>query len=106
MKSLILCSFASLLSALLLPNTGFTQNIGINNDGSAPNSSAILDVKSTTKGILAPRLTLAQRNAMPALAAGLLIYQTDNTPGYYFYNGTAWVQISTGGSTNFWSLNA
>lgn len=79
------------------------QNIGIGT--TTPDPSAILDVKSTSKGLLVPRLTLAQRNTMPSLTAGLLIYQTDNTPGFYFYNGSTWVQLSTGSATNYWSPN-
>jgi hypothetical protein len=61
----------------------------------APNASSLLDVTSTTKGILIPRMTLAQRNAVLTPATGLLIYQTDNTPGFYYYSGSAWTAIST-----------
>ncbi|MBI4947114.1 MAG: hypothetical protein HY840_12020 [Bacteroidetes bacterium] len=62
------------------------QNVCISADGSAPNGSAMLDVKSTTKGFLAPRMTNAQRTAivtLPEAAPGLLVYQTDGTTGYY-----------------------
>jgi hypothetical protein len=60
-------------------------------------ASSVLDVKSTSKGILIPRNTLAQRNAISTPATGLLIYQTDNTPGFYYYNGSTWVAL--GGSS-------
>lgn len=60
-----------------------------------PNSSSILELTSTSKGFLPPRMTLAQRNAIATPATGLLIYQTDNTPGYYGYNGSAWVALSS-----------
>lgn len=60
----------------------------------APNASAVLDLTSTTKGLLTPRLTLAQRNAIASPATGLVIYQTDNTPGFYYYNGGAWVSVA------------
>ena len=56
----------------------------------SPNASSLLEVKSTTKGVLFPRMTLSQRNAIVSPATGLLIYQTDNTPGYYYYNGSGW----------------
>jgi hypothetical protein len=69
------------------------QNVAINTDGSTPDNSAMLDIKSTDKGLLIPRMAQANRPATPA--TGLLIYQTDNTPGFYYYNGTAWVQMST-----------
>ncbi|MBJ6111817.1 hypothetical protein JAO73_22545 [Hymenobacter sp. BT523] len=59
----------------------------------APDASAALEVRSTTQGLLLPRLTLAQRNAVAAPAAGLVLYQTDNAPGLYAYDGTAWVRL-------------
>ncbi len=65
-----------------------SQGVAINNDNSSPDASAMLDVKSTTKGMLAPRMTLAQRNAIVSPAAGLVIYQTDNSPGLYYNSGT------------------
>jgi len=62
-----------------------------------PHSSAQLDVSSVLKGFLAPRMTFAQRNAVATPAEGLLVYQTDSTPGFYYYNGTAWVALSGSG---------
>jgi hypothetical protein len=82
------------------------QSVAINNDGSIANASAILDLKSTTKGFLTPRMTQAQRDLINNPAMGLMIFQTDNTPGYYFYNGSAWTQMATAGSiNNLWSVN-
>ena len=52
-------------------------------------SSAILDVKSTTKGILFPRMTTVQRDAIASPVAGLVIYNT-TTNVLDFYNGTVW----------------
>lgn len=66
-----------------------------------PNSSAQLEVSAANKGLLIPRIVMASRPASPA--TGLLIYQTDNTPGFYYYDGTAWKLLETGG--NNWSLN-
>jgi hypothetical protein len=71
--------------------------VGINT-GAAPNASAALEIASTSKGILIPRMTQAQRPASSP-ATGLLIYQTDNTPGFYYYNGAGWTNISAGGTT-------
>jgi hypothetical protein len=102
MKSFIL--FSTALLALLLPVTAFTQSIAINTDGSIPNPSAILDVKSTTRGFLMPRMTTAQRNAIASPAEGLKVYDTD-TKTFWFYNGTGWIQSAGGSSTNFWSQN-
>jgi microcystin-dependent protein len=71
-------------------------NVGVGT--ATPAASAALDVTATDKGILVPRLTLAQRDAVSAPATGLLIYQTDNTPGFYFFNGTQWASVSAGGA--------
>jgi len=73
--------------------SGFAQSVGINNDGSSPNGSAMLDVKSTSKGILIPRMTQQQREDILLPATGLMVYQTDATAGFYYYNGTLWNQI-------------
>jgi len=64
------------------------SQVGINTDASNPDGSAMLDVKSTEKGMLPPRMTKTQRDAIGSPAIGLIIYQTDNTPGYYYYSGT------------------
>jgi hypothetical protein len=61
-----------------------------------PNSSAKLQVNSTTQGFLTPRMTEAQKNAIASPATGLIIYQTDGSIGLYSYNGTAWIQSTTG----------
>lgn len=65
-----------------------------------PHASAQLEISATNKGLLIPRILYANRPASPA--TGLLIYQTDNTPGYYFYNGSSWQQL---GGDDTWSLN-
>jgi hypothetical protein len=80
----------------LISPAGYSQ-VGINGDGSSPNSSAMLDVKSTQGGILLPRMTNAQRNAISAPATGLMIYQTDLLSGFYYYNGTSWSAVAAGG---------
>src|ERR1700692_1951413 len=73
--------------------TGHAQSIAINNDGSKPNPNAIVDVKSTTKGVLLPRMTTAERHAIPN-TKGLLVYDTDDS--LYFYNdGAAWQSFFT-----------
>ncbi|HEY8690669.1 MAG TPA: hypothetical protein VIM07_15635 [Chitinophagaceae bacterium] len=62
-----------------------------------PNTSAQLDITSVNKGLLIPRMTSAQVAAISSPATGLLVFQTDNTPGFYYYNGTAWSQFLSGG---------
>lgn len=68
-----------------------------------PDASALLDISSTTKGFLAPRMTALQRAAISSPAAGLLIYQTDGTTGYYYYNGTSWVQVGSASGASQWT---
>ena len=58
-----------------------------------PDPSAKLDVFSTTKGFLPPRMTSVQRSSISNPAAGLIVYQTDGTSGLYYYNGTTWIFI-------------
>ncbi len=65
-----------------------TAQMAVNTDGTAPHASAMLEVKSTNKGFLPPRVTQANRPASPA--TGLIIFQTDGDPGLYFYDGAAW----------------
>ncbi len=60
-----------------------------------PNASAILDINSTTKGMLTPRMNITQRNAISSPATGLLIYQTNSTPGFYYFDGMLWQPISS-----------
>jgi hypothetical protein len=72
-----------------------TNNVGINT--TTPDASAALDVVSTTQGILVPRMTAAQRGLISSPATGLLVYQSNATAGFYFYNGTAWTQLGAMG---------
>ena len=67
-KAIVLLSMAM---GLLSINKLLSQNVAINADGSAPDGSAMLDIKSTTKGLLIPRMTTVQRTAIPAPAIGL-----------------------------------
>lgn len=62
--------------------------VAINTEGTTPDNSAMPDVKSTTKGLLAPEMTLNQRNAIVTPATGLIIFQTNGTPDYYYNSGT------------------
>ncbi len=72
-----------------------------------PNASSKLEIVSTSKGILIPRMTRSQRNAIPSPATSLLIYQTDYTPGFYYYNGNAWqllMPVLSAANTNLSNL--
>jgi hypothetical protein len=76
-----------LLSQNIFPATG---NVGIG----TKTPLTLLEIKSTTKGVLIPRMTTAQRNAIPVTTAlnGLLIYQTDGIAGFYYYK-SGWIAI-------------
>jgi uncharacterized protein (TIGR02145 family) len=88
---------------LALSNSSFLNlnaQVGINNDGSSPNSSAILDVKSTTKGVLFPRMNNEQIEAIPNPANGLVVFcTTDNKFYAYIAGGTSGIFTSTGAQT-------
>ncbi|MGI4730053.1 MAG: tail fiber domain-containing protein [Janthinobacterium lividum] len=109
-------SFA-LLFFVLLTKTSFGQNVGISSSSSfTPDASAALDVSYTSKGLLIPRVALTATNAAGPItspATSLLVYNTATAgtspnnviPGYYYWNGSAWVALTTNQSTNFWSTN-
>ena len=59
----------------------------------APNDSAILEIASTEKGFLFPRMSEAQRGNISAPATGLMVYQTDGDEGIYIYKSFGWVQV-------------
>jgi len=75
-----------------------TINAQVGVGTNTPNASAALDVTSTTKGLLTPRMTSAQRVAISTPADGLVVYQTDNTPGLYCYVNGAWSALGGGSS--------
>jgi hypothetical protein len=80
----------TLITLMLFTALSYAQ-VGINTN--TPDASSALEIESTTGGILIPRLTETQRDAIVDPAAGLMIYQTDQTTGFYFNNGIAWVKI-------------
>ena len=86
--------FLVILSFMLVPV--FAQT-GIGT--TTPNASAKLEVSSTDKGILIPRMTSAQRGLISLPANGLLVYQTDGVIGFYVNSGTSaspsWLRINT-----------
>jgi len=75
---------------MLFTALGYAQ-VGINTNN--PDASSALEIESTTGGILIPRLTETQRDAITEPATGLMIYQTNQTTGFYFFDGTVWTKI-------------
>ena len=80
----------TLIALMLFTALGYAQVV-INTNN--PDASSALEIESTTGGILIPRLTETQRDDITAPATGLMIYQTDQTAGFYFWDGTAWTKI-------------
>ena len=82
------------LNLIVFCFASLAQSVAINTDGSSANSTAMLDVKSTAKGFLPPRMTQTQRDAIATPAAGLIIHCTDcSRVGPYAYNGSAWMPM-------------
>ena len=91
----------TLLSLLILTALGLNAQVAINTDGSDADASAILDVKSTEKGFLPPRMTEAQMNAISNPAEGLIVYCADCSPkGPYYYDGSNWLNFATNGPSD------
>ena len=76
-------------------------NIGIRN--ATPNSSAVLDISSTTRGLLTPRMTEVERDAIGTPATGLLVYNTD-TDTFDYYDGVSWNTVGAGAGSGITSL--
>lgn len=103
------------LKGLLLPALSFIcvisglAQVAISTDGSAPASSAMLEVRSAGKGFLLSRVSLASATdvtTVPAPATGLLVFNINQSmangggTGFYYYNGTKWVKLA-GGTTHY-----
>src|SRR5688572_19134412 len=101
---ILVTSFLLLVSSIV-----HAQNVGIGT--TTPDNSALLELNSTTKAFLLPRLTEAQKYAIATPAQGLLIYQTNTStiapyigqvPTLWYYTGTVWVPFMA--TTDGWLL--
>lgn len=97
-----LAYYLSILFTFFVAEKVTSQNTGISDIAHIPDSSAVLDIYSTSKGILIPRMSEAQRLAIANPSSGLLTYQINGIPGFYYYNGTTWTIINT---TSQWDAN-
>jgi hypothetical protein len=78
----------------------WSQNVAINATGAAANTAAMLDITSTTSGLLIPRMTTVQKLAISSPVQGLTVFDI-TTNSYWYHNGTIWVEM---GLNNAWSL--
>lgn len=86
-KFIYLCLFV--LSFTLIK----AQSVAINNNGATPHISSILDISSSTKGVLLPRMTTSERGNISFAAPGLTVFDTD-TKSYWYWTGiTGWKEI-------------
>ncbi len=82
----------TLLFTALFGITSIMAQVAINTDGSAPDNSAILDVKSTTAGFLLPRMNTMQLRYISDPVAGLMVFNTDSSD-FYGFNGSKWISV-------------
>jgi uncharacterized protein (TIGR02145 family) len=97
---------AALILALVFAQvtTTFAQSVGINEDGSEPDSRAILDVKSNSKGVILPRLTDSERAALSTdIPFGMIIFNTTDS-ALQIFMGTAWYNLSLGSAEEAWEF--
>lgn len=99
----ILTFLCLLLAIIFISSNSQAQGLGVNTDGSSADNSSMLDVKSTSKGVLVPRMLASERGAISSPATGLVVYQTDGTAGFYYNAGTPaspnWVILLNGAGT-------
>ena len=82
--------------ATVLIGEGLYGQVGINTDGTSPHNSAMLDIKSTGKGLLIPRMTTVQRNSIVNPAQGLWIFNSDCND-YQYFNSVGWIPMNNSG---------
>ena len=92
--------FLSAIAGIACMHLVHAQSVSINTDGSAADGTAMLDIKSTTKGVLVPRMSKTDRNNIASPADGLLVFQdAPDSIGFYFYSGR-WQWLTTAGNTD------
>lgn len=89
--------FLTIISFLMACHLSVAQ-VSITNDGSSPDASAMLDIKSTNSGLLIPRMTSAQRLAISPAAEGLIVFDTELGALYSYHSGV-WRAVVNGSGT-------
>ena len=93
LRRLFPCILVTVLS--LLTGASIYAQVGINTTGNAPDTSAMLDVSSSDKGILIPRMDSIGRTAILQPADGLMVYDTTTTT-FWYYDEEQWNEIRNG----------
>jgi hypothetical protein len=93
--SRISLSFILAMMLSIIITAGYSQGVAINGSNTPPDPSAMLDVESTTKGFLPPRVTSTQRAAILAPASGLVVYDTDFN-ALFVMTGEGWMRVDYG----------
>ena len=88
-------NYLLLLLLLLVTSNSLIAQVGIGELDTEIAPSAMLEIKSTNKGLLIPRVTYLQKMNIENPATSLLVYQTDAESGYYYYSNSAWVLLTT-----------
>src|SRR6185437_6008021 len=84
------------LALLMTGHITLQAQVSVNTDASQPDASSMLDVKSTSKGLLVPRMTTVQRTGIVSPAEGLWVYDTNTQSFWFFKTGSGWQQVSGG----------
>lgn len=99
--------FCITLFTLCLSANGYTQ-VGIGT--TTPNGGSILDIESTDKGVLIPRINIDNLSTIDPVSGGsptgLLVYNSNTTtgPGFFYWDGTNWVIVGDGAGSDGWKI--
>lgn len=100
MKTITSISFSLMqllfLTAILMVFSGIevSAQVAVSTDNSSAHSSAMMEIKSGNLGVLTPRMSQTDRQNIANPATGLIVFQTDFTAGFYYYNGSTWDRLS------------
>ncbi len=83
----------SVFTFLIVSSFKLFAQVGVGT--STPDASAQMDLTSTSKGFLVPRMLASQKSAISSPTTGLLIYQTDGSSGFYYFTGSSWISLTS-----------
>ncbi len=99
----LFCRLLILIVANSFCYNASSQSLGVNTSGAVAANSAILDISSTDKGMLIPRMNKTERNAITAPATGLLVFQNaPDSVGFYYHDGSSWQWLAAASGKTAW----